>query len=149
MSDREITTKQQLLGILHSTPKSKEEIQQEVDRRNFEILKKLHKSVGERIAMVEKVHEDQETEQVERIAIGMLDVDLHKEMRCVERMIEEKRKQHEIFYNMYTQMEKRENFKEQRKRCLIEKLGLKDAASIVNALKLSPQGSDEQRKNST
>ena len=146
MNEKEITTKQQLVGILYSTPKSREEIQQEVDRRNLEILKKLHKSVGEQIAMVEKAHEDQATEQVQRTAIGMLDIDLHKEMRVVERMIEEKRNQHEMCYNMYTHIEKRQNFEEQRKRCLIKKLGSKDAATIVNAMKLNQQERDEQRK---
>ena len=148
MSKRGITTKQQLLDILHSAPKSAEEIQQEVDTRNLQILKKLHKAVGERIAIMEKAHEDEQSEELHRIAIGMLDIDLHKEMRCVERMIEEKRKQHDLLYNTYTQIEKRENFKEERKRCLVGKLGSKDAAKVMDIMEVNQQDreGDEQRK---
>ena len=76
--------KEQLLDILHSTL-TDEEIQQEADMRNLQILKKLHKAVGERIVIMEKAHEDQQSEEVHRIAVGMLDIDLHKEMRYVER----------------------------------------------------------------
>ena len=143
MSKRDITTKEQLLDILHSTPKSEEEIQQEVNMRNLQILKKLHKAVGERIVIMEKAHEDQQSEEVHRIAVGMLDIDLHKEMRYVERMMEEKQKQHELLYNTYTQMEKRENFKEERKRSLVEKLGSKDAAKVISTMETNQQ--DEER----
>ena len=110
MSKRGITTKEQLLDILHSTL-TDEEIQQEADMRNLQISLKLHKAVGERIVIMEKAHEDQQSEEVHRIAVGMLDIDLHKEMRYVERMMEEKQKQHDLLYNTYTQMEKEKTLK--------------------------------------
>ena len=148
MSERDITTKQQLLDILHGTPKSEEQLQQEVDTKNLCTLEKLHKAVGEQIAIVEKAHEDQQPEVAHRIAVGMLDIDLHKEMRWVERMIDEKRKQHDHLYSTYTQMEKKENFKKERKKCLVEKLGPKDAALVMNAMEGNQQESerDQQRK---
>lgn len=148
MSKRNITTKQQFLEILHSTPKSEEEIQQEEEKRNFQILKKLHKTVGERIAILEAAHEDHQSEEVHRIAVGMLDIDLHKEMRYVERMIEDKRRQHDLFYNTYIQMEKRERHREERKRHLVEKLGSKDAAKVIGSMGMNKQDEerDEKRK---
>ena len=148
MSKTGITTKQQLLGILHSTPKSEEEVQQEEDMRNLQILKKLHKAVGERIAIMEAAHEDHRSEEVHKIAVGMLDIDLHKEMRYVERMIEVKQKQHDLLYNTYRQMERRDSYREERKRYLVEKLGSKDAAKVISTMEMNQQDEerDEQRK---
>lgn len=148
MSKRDITTKQQLLDVLHSRPKSEEEIQQEVDARNLQLLQQLHKAVGEYIAKVEQAHEDQQPEELHTIAVGMLDIELHKEMRCVERMIEEKRKQHDKLYNAYTQMERREKFKEERKMSLVDKVGAKDAAVIMAAMEETQhkREKDQQRR---
>lgn len=134
MNKRDITTKQQLLEIIHSKPKSKEELQQEADLKDFQLLCQLHSNVGERISAVEQAHEDQQPESLHRFAVGMLDIELHKEMRCVERMIEEKQKQHDLLYHTYTQMEKRERFKEERSRCLEEKLGPNDAAVVMDVM---------------
>ena len=148
MTRREVTKKQQLLDILHGRPPTKEEIQQEVDMKNLEQLRQLHKAVGERIAMVEQAHEDQQPDHVHQFAVGMLDIDLHKEIRCVERMIIEKRKQHDTLYNTYKQMERRESFKKERRRCLVETLGSTDAAVIIDTMEGNQQDreKDQQRK---
>lgn len=129
-----VTAKQQLLDMVHGKQKSKEEIQQEIDTRNLQHLCQLHKVVGERIAKVEQAHEEQQSENLHRIAVGMLDIDLHKEMRCVEEMIQQKQKQHDVLYSTYAQLEKRARFKEERKRCLVEKLGANDAELLMNAM---------------
>jgi len=146
MSKKNITTKQQLLDMVHSKPKCEEETQQEVDKRNLELLYQLHEAVGERIANVEQIHEDQKSENLHRIAVGMLDIDLHKEMRCVEEMIQEKQKQHDILYNSYTLMERRVNFMEERKKCLIDRVGTKDAAVVMDTVAVNQQEKDQQRK---
>ena len=148
MTRRTITTKQQLLEILHDRPPTEEEIQQEADMKNLRLLQQLHKAVGELIAMVEQAHEEQQPYHVHRFAIGMLDIELHKEMRCVESMIKEKRKQHDILYNTYMQMKKRKSFKEERKRSLVETLGSTNAAAIINTIEGDQQEreKDQQRK---
>ena len=148
MTRRNVTTKQQLLDMLHGRSPTEEEIQQEVDMKNLEQLRQLHKAVGERIAMVEQAHEDQQPDHVHQFVVGMLDIDLHKEIRCVEKIIKEKHNQHDMLYNTYKQMERRESFKEERRRCLVETLGSTDAAVIIGAMEGNQQQreKDQQRK---
>ena len=134
--------------MVHGTPKSEEEVRKEEERRNFQILKKLHKAVGERIAMVETAHDHPSSERAHRIAVGMLDIELHKEIRHVERIMEEKRKEHELLYNAYTQMGKKGDYSAERKRHLLEKLGPEDAAKVISTMEMDQQDEerDKQRK---
>lgn len=149
MAKRSVTSKQQLLNMLHGRPLSEEELQQEADKRSLKLLQHLHKVVGKQIAIVEQVHKDHQSDEAHRFAVGMLDIGLHKEIRCVERMIEEKWREHDGLYSTYTHIERRESFKAERRKSLVEILGSQDAETLLNAMERNNQHKrerDQQRE---